>query len=85
MYFISYGVVEVDVEPEPVRLRDGDFFGELGLLHDMPRSATVRTVTPCRLLALDKNDLIDLLEEDGDLRAAITEVAEQRLAQRSDP
>jgi len=80
MYFISSGVVEVDVAPESLRLRDGNFFGEIGLLRDMPRSATVRTVTQCRLLALDKNDFRDLLESDSDLREAITEVAEQRMS-----
>lgn len=79
MYFISSGVVEVDGRPEPLRLRDGNFFGEIGLLRDMPRSATVRTVTQCRLLILDKNDFVDLLEEDSDLREGITEIAEQRL------
>jgi len=80
MYFISSGVVEVDVAPESLRLRDGNFFGEIGLLRDEPRSASVRTVTQCRLLALDKNDFRDLLESDSDLREAITEVAEQRMS-----
>lgn len=81
MYFIASGEAEVDLKPAPLRLRDGDFFGEIALLRDTPRTATIRTVTQCRLLVLDKEDFKDLLESDGDLRQAITEVAEQRLSQ----
>jgi voltage-gated potassium channel len=80
MYFIASGEAEVDLRPEPLRLRDGDFFGEIALLRDTPRTATIRTVTQCRLLVLDKQDFQDLLETDGDLRQAIIEVAEQRLS-----
>lgn len=80
MYFIASGEAEVDLKPAPLRLREGDFFGEIALLRDTPRAATIRTVTQCRLLVLDKEDFKDLLEADGDLRQAIVEVAEQRLA-----
>lgn len=80
MYFIAAGEAEVDVKPAPLRLREGDFFGEIALLRDTPRTATIRTVTQCRLLVLDKEDFKDLLEADGDLRQAIVEVAEQRLS-----
>jgi len=79
MYFIASGTVEIDLKPEPLRLGDGDFFGELALLRDTPRSATIRALTQCRLLVLDRQDLEDLLETDGELRKAIMEVAEQRL------
>ena len=80
MYFIASGEAEVDLKPEPLRLREGDFFGEIALLRETPRTATIRTVTQCRLLVLDKQDFKDLLETDGDLRQAIIEVAEQRLS-----
>ena len=80
MYFIASGEAEVDLKPDPLRLREGDFFGELALLRDTRRTATVRTVTQCRLLVLDRDDFKELLEMDGDLRQAITEVAEERLA-----
>lgn len=81
MYFIESGEVEVDLRPEPMRLRDGDFFGEIGLLRETPRMATIRAVRGCRLLVLDKQDLNDLLESDNDLRQALIETVAQRLPQ----
>lgn len=80
MFFIMSGEVEVDVHPSPRRLGPGQFFGEIGLLSDMVRTATVTTVTECELLALEVSDFRRLLDAHPDLRAAITKVAEQRLA-----
>ena len=82
MYFIASGEVEVvDVGTEPIRLKEGEFFGETALLYDIPRKATIRTVTRCRLLVLDRNDFKELIESDGDLREAISKVAERRLSE----
>jgi len=58
----------------------GQFFGEIGLLSDMVRTATVTTVTECELLALEMADFRRLLEAHPDLKATITTVAEQRLS-----
>jgi voltage-gated potassium channel len=82
MFFIMAGEVEVDVHPGPRRLGRGQFFGEIGLLSDMVRTATVTTVTECELLALDVADFRRLLNAHPDLRAAITNVAQQRLSAR---
>ena len=80
MFFVTDGEVEVDVAPTPVRLRDGDFFGEVALLRGFERLATARAVTRCRLLVLDAADFHDLMAADGDLREAVESVAEERLA-----
>lgn len=56
MFFIASGEVEVQVEPEPIRLDAGSFFGEFALLDGSPRTATVVTTRPTTLLVLDVTD-----------------------------
>ncbi len=81
MFFIATGEARVEIEPEPVLLGDGDFFGEIALLNDVPRGATVRAVTQCRLLVLDCEDFRGLLAVDENMRRIIDEVVEQRAAE----
>lgn len=81
MFFVMSGQVEVDVRPRPVRLGAGQFFGEIGLLHDTVRTATVTTVTECQLLSLAVVDFRRLLEVNPSLKAAIAQIAEQRTAE----
>lgn len=79
MFFIMSGEVEVDVQPYAVRLGRGQYFGEIGLLRDTVRSATVTSLKECHLLALDAADFRRLLDAHPELRAAITKVADQRI------
>jgi CRP-like cAMP-binding protein len=75
------GEVEVDVHPEVRTLGAGDFFGEIALLKECERTATVTTVTECRLLYLDRYDFRRLLRDHPDLHETITRVMESRLVQ----
>ena len=64
-------------------LQDGDYFGEMALLADIPRTATVRAATSCLLLALRRYDFQDLLNSVPDVRVAINQlvkVREQRIS-----
>ena len=80
MYFISTGAVEVDIPNHPVRLGSGDFFGEIALLKEMPRTADVTALSYCRVLALFARDFNQLLDANPELRARIEKIAEERLA-----
>ncbi len=52
---------------ELARLGPNDFFGELAVIDQMPRSASVQATTPTRTLALASWDLLDLIESDPQL------------------
>ena len=78
MFFLMEGEVEVDVPPRPVRLKAGDFFGEIALLRDMRRTATVTAVTECRLLALDVADFRRLVEQYPELHEEMRRTADER-------
>ncbi|MFO0996744.1 MAG: cation:proton antiporter [Alphaproteobacteria bacterium] len=80
MFFITGGDVEVQTTGGPVRLSDGDFFGELALLTRERRNADVFAVGFCHLLTLDAADFGRLLDDHPTLRAAIEEAARRRLA-----
>ncbi len=79
MYFIAAGEVQVDVAPNPVRLGSGTFFGELALLGDSVRSATVVTTMPSTLLMLDLADFRTLTAHHPDLKRAIDAEGQRRM------
>ena len=59
-YLIDEGEVEVIEDGVFKRnLAAGDGFGEIALLHDVPRTATVRATGRMRLLALEREDFIE--------------------------
>jgi voltage-gated potassium channel len=77
MFFIMDGEVEVEIEP-PVKLAKGQFFGEVGLLLDTTRNATVAALSECRLLVLDRADFQRLMHQHPDLKARIEAIAAER-------
>ncbi len=81
MFFIMGGEVQVDVAPRPVRLTRGQYFGEIALLRDTVRTATVTTLSECQLLSLDVADFRRLLDSNPGLNAAVTRTAEARLGE----
>lgn len=58
-YLVASGEVEVEVDGNRVRtLGRGEYFGEIALLRDVPRTATIRTVGEVRLLALGRDSFL---------------------------
>ncbi len=67
MYIIQSGMVTILSEPEGLvlsELGEGDFFGELALLDDSPRSATAIAKTGCQVFVFFQPDLFGLVERD---------------------
>ena len=83
LYIISHGWVKVykqaDESKVIAELRDGDFFGEIALLGDQVRTATVKAMIPTTLLRLTRKDVLALAEEDHELKERLEDATEVRL------
>lgn len=67
IYIVLSGSVSVSrrtkgVEEEIVKLQPGEFFGELALLDNAPRSAVARAAEDCKLVVMFRADLAALAE-----------------------
>jgi CRP-like cAMP-binding protein len=80
MYFVIKGQLVVLKEDGTIidTLKEGNFFGEIALLNNQDRSASVQAITYCDLYLLEKEVFDYLLERFPDIGAHIKEVAHQR-------
>ena len=60
-------------------LGPGEFFGEMGLIDDSPRSASVLAIEPCELLAIAKRDFKKCLSENFEMAMAVMRGLVRRL------
>jgi CRP-like cAMP-binding protein/Zn-dependent protease len=87
-YLIRRGRAEVvlrdgdGVERVVRQLTAGDYFGEMALLNDSRRTATVRAVEPVSLWSLDRRAFEELLLQQLDLGATLTTDYDRRHASR---
>jgi voltage-gated potassium channel len=79
MYFIADGEVKIEVKNKTVRLGRGHFFGEIAVLHQARRSATVVALANTSLLVLDAQDLQLLMEREPKIAQRIHDVVHERL------
>ena len=79
MYFIASGALEVRLASEPIKLKTGDFFGELAILGPARRrTADVVALGFCRLLVLRRRDVMKLVARNQDVAAKIKKAAAMR-------
>ena len=80
MYLIVNGEVEIRKEDTVLgKLGAGDFFGEMAIFEHETRSATVSTQTDVRLLRLEGDDLLRLIEELPTIAVSICQYLSHRL------
>ena len=68
MFIIEEGIVEIKV-PAGLKqkdicvsvLKEGDFFGELSVINELPRTATAVATNNCKLLEMNRTDFIQFL------------------------
>jgi MFS family permease len=84
LYIVKDGEAEVVArgedgeEKELARLSKNDYFGEIALLRDVPRTATVRTHGVMELYSLQRKDFQKLLESSEKLKSAMTGTSDAR-------
>ncbi len=79
-FMIVDGTVEVTHDAHKVRdLHPGDFFGEMALMEERIRTATVTAKTRTRCLQLVRWDFRALLKENPDFAVRMLEVVVQRM------
>jgi len=87
MYIIVEGRVKVtklsgDGREKILELLDvGDFFGEMSLFDEAPRSASVKGLSDVRILALARKDFLRLLARSPDLALSVIQELTRRLRQ----
>ena len=90
MYVIRQGRAKVTKASEDGRekimnfLEAGSFFGDMALLGDETRSASVKTLEDSVLLALSRRDFIDLLRQSPDLSLAVIAELANRLRETNE-
>jgi len=80
-YLIGSGEVDVSTDGQPVgRLGPGDYFGEIALLRDVPRTATVEAKSETRLYALERDEFLSAITGHPESAEAADAVVASRLA-----
>ena len=83
LYVISEGEVAVEsAVGELARLGPGAFFGEIALVTDLPRSATIRALTACELLAIDRDVIRQATAARPEVVTTLLRFVRDRLAAR---
>ena len=78
MYFIISGQLEVELSTEAIILEAGQFFGEMGIINDSPRTATIVSITECKLLELKAEDVRHMMASHPELKVKMDDIIEER-------
>ena len=84
MFVVHEGRVEISTrvqeEDRPLAvLEKGDFFGEMALLEDLPRTASAKALTPVRLLQINGSTFDQLLRDNPEVAVRMMRKLSKRL------
>jgi CRP-like cAMP-binding protein len=84
MYIIQEGRVEIlkriqDEARQLAVLEKGDFFGEMAILEDLPRTASARSVTPVKLLMINGSTFDQMLRSNPEIAVRMMRKLSRRL------
>jgi MFS family permease len=79
-YIVGDGALDIDLGATHVVAREGDYFGEIALMRDVPRTATVTAITESELFTLDRDAFLAAVSGHSAAHAAGQQVADARLA-----
>lgn len=81
LYFISRGNLDVFDQDQFINtMPEGEVFGEIALVLDRPRTATVKARSYCELYSLNRDSFDFAIALSPELRARLEALAQQRLA-----
>lgn len=84
-FVIVDGEVSVTKDGQEIRtLGPGDFFGEIALLEDTPRTATVVAKTPLRFFVLTRQSFRSMLAHQPELEQKVLAALEERVRATSE-
>jgi MFS family permease len=78
-YIVGQGQLDIDVGGRHTTAHEADYFGEIALLRDVPRTATVKAAVDSKLYALRRADFLSAVTGHSVARAAGEAIAETRL------
>ena len=79
-YIVDSGTVSIALDGSEKETGDGGYFGEIALLRDVRRTATVTATTATRLFALERTDFLAAVTGHALAEAAAHDVVDARLA-----
>ena len=83
-YIVDEGELDIDAQGHHAAAHKGDYFGEIALLRDVPRTASVTATIDSRLYALQRDDFLAAVTGHAVAHAAGLEIAQARLARTGD-
>ena len=84
-YIVADGELDIDANGRHTTAYEADYFGEIALLRDVPRTATVKAAVDSKLYVLRRADFLSAVTGHSTARAAGEAIAETRLKRSRAP